>query len=110
MISGNRMKIPVRPLHARTSGMINGKKCRLRWKPWVLGMSHRKMKVFRICFRQKTGSGTITVSFSGVFTVLKEEIEVDPDSFDPVFYSYGMSLYGNMPLIEPSGNKRGISD
>ena len=61
---------------------------------WVLRMSHRKMKAFRICFGQKTGSGTITASFSGVFSVLKEEIEVDPDSFDPVFYSYGMSLYG----------------
>ena len=39
------------------------------------------------------------------FSVLKEEIEVDPDSFDPVFYSYGMSLYGNMPLIEPLETK-----
>ncbi len=35
------------------------------------------------------------------FAVLKEEMEVDPDSFDYVFYSYGLSLYGNMPLIEP---------
>ena len=26
---------------------------------------------------------------------------MDPDSFDYVFYSYGLSLYGNMPLIEP---------
>ena len=35
------------------------------------------------------------------FSVLREEIAVDPDSFDYVFYSYGLSLYGNMPLIEP---------
>ena len=35
------------------------------------------------------------------FAVLKEEMAVDPDSFDYVFYSYGLSLYGNMPLIEP---------
>lgn len=35
------------------------------------------------------------------FAVLREEIEVDPDSFDYVFYTYGLSLYGNMPLIEP---------
>lgn len=35
------------------------------------------------------------------FAVLKEEMEIDPDSFDYVFYSYGLSLYGNMPLIEP---------
>lgn len=35
------------------------------------------------------------------FSVLREEIAVDPDSFDYVFYSYGLKLYGNMPLIEP---------
>lgn len=35
------------------------------------------------------------------FSVLKEEMAVDQDSFDYVFYSYGLSLYGNMPLIEP---------
>lgn len=35
------------------------------------------------------------------FSVLKEEIGVDQDSFDYVFYSYGLQLYGNMPLIEP---------
>lgn len=35
------------------------------------------------------------------FSVLREEISVDPDSFDYVFYSYGLQLYGNMPLIEP---------
>lgn len=35
------------------------------------------------------------------FAVLKEEMQVDPDSFDYAFYTYGLSLYGNMPLIEP---------
>lgn len=35
------------------------------------------------------------------FSVLKEEMTVDEDSFDYVFYSYGLRLYGNMPLIEP---------
>ena len=35
------------------------------------------------------------------FSVLREEIQVDEDSFDYVFYTYGLSLYGNMPLIEP---------
>ena len=35
------------------------------------------------------------------FSVLREEIAVDEDSFDYVFYSYGLRLYGNMPLIEP---------
>lgn len=35
------------------------------------------------------------------FAVLREEMAVDPDSFDYVFYSYGLRLYGNLPLIEP---------
>lgn len=35
------------------------------------------------------------------FAVLREEMVVDPDSFDYNFYSYGLELYGNMPLIEP---------
>lgn len=34
------------------------------------------------------------------FCVLKEEMQVDMDSFDYIFYHYGMELYGNMPLIE----------
>ena len=35
------------------------------------------------------------------FSVLREEVSVDPDSFDYIFYSYGLSMYGNMPAIEP---------
>lgn len=35
------------------------------------------------------------------FTAFREEMQADPDSFDYIFYHYGMSLYGNMPLIEP---------
>ena len=40
-------------------------------------------------------------SFLRKFAVLKEEMQVDPDTFDYVFYSFGLSMYGNMPLIEP---------
>ena len=39
------------------------------------------------------------------FAVLKEEMQVDADSFDYVFYTYGLELYGNMPLIEPQETK-----
>ena len=35
------------------------------------------------------------------FTILKEELHIDEDAFDLSFYTYGLSLYGNMPLIEP---------
>lgn len=39
-------------------------------------------------------------AFLRKFSVLKEEMKVDMDSFDYIFYNYGMDLYGNMPLIE----------
>ena len=35
------------------------------------------------------------------FCVLREEPRLDPDTFDLNFYTYGLSVYGNMPLIEP---------
>lgn len=40
-------------------------------------------------------------TFLKKFAVLKEEMQIDPDSFDYVFYSYGLRVYGKMPLIEP---------
>ena len=33
--------------------------------------------------------------------MLREEVHADYDSFDMGYYAYGLSLYGNMPLIEP---------
>lgn len=39
------------------------------------------------------------------FAVIREEVGVDADSFDYSFYSYGLRLYGNMPLIEPQETK-----
>ena len=39
------------------------------------------------------------------FSVLKEEIQVDPDTFDYIFYHYGMEMFGNVPLIEPQETK-----
>ena len=35
------------------------------------------------------------------FAVPREVIEVDGDAFDYIFYTYGLRLYGNMPLVEP---------
>ncbi|EOS36214.1 metallopeptidase [Lachnospiraceae bacterium] len=44
-------------------------------------------------------------SFLKKFSVWREELGVDTDTFDYTFYSYGLSLYGNMPLIEPQETK-----
>lgn len=35
------------------------------------------------------------------FTVVNEEIKLDLDSFDYIFYTYGLNNYGNIPLVEP---------
>lgn len=35
------------------------------------------------------------------FMTVTEEMRLDMDQFDYVYYTYGMDRYGNMPLIEP---------
>lgn len=40
-------------------------------------------------------------SFLRKFAVLREEMHADPDTFDYVLYTFGLTHYGNMPLIEP---------
>lgn len=34
------------------------------------------------------------------FSILREELHANPDEFDLNFYTYGLRLYGNLPLIE----------
>lgn len=40
-------------------------------------------------------------SFLRAFMTRSEELLINPDEFDYVYYAYGMELYGNMPLVEP---------
>lgn len=35
------------------------------------------------------------------FSVSGEEMQINDDEFDYVYYTYGLSLYGNLPLVEP---------
>lgn len=35
------------------------------------------------------------------FTVMGEDVQVNEEEFDYIYYTYGLSHYGNMPLIEP---------
>ena len=39
------------------------------------------------------------------FSLLREEMQVDPDSFDYIYYHYGLTHYGNLPLVEPLETK-----
>lgn len=42
------------------------------------------------------------------FAVLREEMHADPDSFDVNLYTYGLSLYGNLPLLEPLESRESV--
>lgn len=35
------------------------------------------------------------------FTVMGEDVQVNDDEFDYIYYTYGLTEYGNMPLVEP---------
>ena len=35
------------------------------------------------------------------FMVMGETVQVNDDEFDYIYYTYGLSAYGNMPLVEP---------
>ena len=35
------------------------------------------------------------------FMVMNDDIQVNDDEFDYIYYTYGLSQYGNMPLVEP---------
>lgn len=40
-------------------------------------------------------------AFLKKFVVQGEDIHINEDEFDYIFYTYGLTKYGNMPLIEP---------
>ena len=40
-------------------------------------------------------------AFLRKFSVMGEVMKVNDDEFDYIFYSYGLKLFDNMPLIEP---------
>ena len=35
------------------------------------------------------------------FTVMGEEIKPNDEEFDYIYYTYGLNLYGNVPMVEP---------
>ncbi len=40
-------------------------------------------------------------SFLKRFATMREDMKTNDDEFDYIFYTHGLNLYGNMPLIEP---------
>ena len=43
------------------------------------------------------------------FAQIREEMKIDTDAFDYIFYHFGMEMYGNMPLIEELEYKEELS-
>ena len=35
------------------------------------------------------------------FTVMGEDIRINEEEFDYIYYTYGLSMYGNLPFVEP---------
>lgn len=44
-------------------------------------------------------------AFLRKFAVLGEHMQLNDDEFDQIFYTYGLRLYGNLPLVEPLETK-----
>lgn len=72
------------------------------------------VKVMEESFGNKTKGGVLSENidfgtekrynyrdFLKKFLSLREEIKVNPDEFDYIYYKLGMELYENIPLIEP---------
>ena len=64
--------------------------------------------------RRKSGTGSLEKNleevtrerydYAGIlrrFAVSGEELKVSQEEFDTIYYTYGLSCYGNLPLIEP---------
>lgn len=53
-------------------------------------------RLLRATYKSKTDYKKLLEKYS----IVREEMKIDPDTFDYGLYMYGLSLYENMPLIE----------
>lgn len=60
------------------------------------GKTDALMRVLRIRNRKQTDYR----AFLRKFLTTRERIKIDVNEFDPAYYSYGIQLYGNIPLID----------
>ena len=81
---------------------------------WADVSQHAKTDIETFSREQGFGSGSILWNlkeavrekydyseFLKKFAVLGEEMHINDDEFDYVYYTYGLQLYENMPLVEP---------
>lgn len=81
---------------------------------WADVSQHAKIDLETFSREQGFGSGSLLWNlketlrekydygkFLKKFAVMGEEMHINDDEFDYVYYTYGLELYGNLPLVEP---------
>ncbi len=81
---------------------------------WADVSEHAKMDIETFSREQGFGAGHLMWNlketlrekqdfgeFLRKFSVLGEEMHINEDEFDYIYYTYGLRLYDNMPLVEP---------
>lgn len=81
---------------------------------WEDVSEHAKMDLEIFSREQGFGAGDLLLNlkeatrekydygeFLKKFAVMGEEMHINDDEFDYIYYTYGMQLYENMPLVEP---------
>jgi predicted metal-dependent peptidase len=85
-----------------------------RQSEWQDVSQHAKTDLETFSKEQGFGAGSLLLNlketlrdkydysaFLKKFAVLGEEMHINDDEFDYIYYTYGLKLYDNMPLIEP---------
>jgi len=81
---------------------------------WADVSQHAKLDIETFSREQGFGAGSLLWNlqetlrerydygeFLKKFAVLGEEMHINDDEFDYIYYTYGLKLYENMPLVEP---------
>ncbi len=81
---------------------------------WADVSQHAKLDIETFSREQGFGAGTMLWNlketlrekqdygeFLKKFSVLGEEMQINDEEFDYIYYTYGLKLYDNMPLVEP---------
>jgi predicted metal-dependent peptidase len=102
------------PWYSENARAITAKTSDSTHKRWQKISKHVQADLGTFSWEFGTASGNFTknlreanrekydyTAFLRKFAILGEVMRVNPDEFDYVYYTHGLRLYGNLPLIEP---------
>lgn len=69
------------------------------------GKDNEEGDAFLVAHLQAKKSKYSFAQFLKRFSIMKEELQINPDEFDLSYYTYGLSVYKNMPLMQPLETK-----